>query len=227
MPQPSMYKASARTAIPVFVFLALILLFVPAAVLILIKLRRRHQQRAQDTKDEPSQLETGVELPEVYVPKFPSPPQAVAIKPIRGMSSGRNNRPLPPITISKTYNPHPGHLIQQDGPGPEIPSTPTYTYDYPRIRNLTHEQTHFPTTPTYTLPTAFSQESSPATIGSVKKKRISITDAPRVKSCRVSPERSHTPKQDILEESLYPKESVPSIESLYFRGDGREQSRWV
>ena len=228
------------SAVAVFLFLALILTFIPTAILVILLLQRRQSQRlrSEQSKAEArfAQDSPSIELGNFQAP--PPPPQvpAATIAPIRSMSARSTVGQAMPPSLQTRRNSTSRYTGLSAGPGPAIESTaqepaytnaysPNYVYPYPEPRTLTsnpHAQVVSPMSPRYDLQTALDGEPSPVSLRVAGERKLSLSDAPRVKSQKVN-------RQDIIEESVYPRApAVPStrFEHGYFQ-DSNPHQRWI
>ncbi|KAJ9612153.1 hypothetical protein H2200_003750 [Cladophialophora chaetospira] len=197
---------ASRSAIPVFIFLGLVLVFVPIAALAIVCIQRRQQR----LRSEQSRAETADRVAENLYRWSKAepieldtlqPPPSVAIKPIRGMSADKR----PQLYTRST-------LGQEDPPYERPrPLTEFAAHTPPRtIEKDLPELPAPPLSPRCNLQAALESEASPSSVRAGNEKKAYLTDAPRVKSQKVHPEQAT--------EAFHSAERppLPETESVYF-----------
>ena len=213
----------SASAIPVFLFLGLILIFVPAMIFLLLFLKKRRQRArsGQSRTVSGDGMAGGFQAPiEMGNFRAPAPPPP-AVKPIRSMSAGRN-QPYNMQGMTKVDLGVPNqHQPYETHGHTKFPYTEP-AYGKTAITSFSHQQS--PTSPRYNLQSALDSEHSPASVGTAGERKTSISDAPRVKSQRVNPSQAHW----IVEQSLHPP-AVPRVEAGHYAAghQHQQQSRWA
>ncbi|OQV02054.1 hypothetical protein CLAIMM_07309 [Cladophialophora immunda] len=86
----------SRSAIPLFIFLAIVLLFLPCAALLFICFRRRHRRRADDVSRNKATDAVAGSMPNWAAPielgNIQPPPPVATIRPIRSLQTAKNRR---------------------------------------------------------------------------------------------------------------------------------------
>ncbi|ETI23279.1 hypothetical protein G647_05078 [Cladophialophora carrionii CBS 160.54] len=198
----------SKSTIPIFIFLGLVLVFLPIAALVCVCLQRRHQRRQIENPragtahavaesmhwwSKSSPIEMGDLQPPPPPP--PPPPAAVAIRPIRGMSVGKR----PTHYMHGALGAHEEN--EHGNPRGQTAQTPTRVDEH-HSRNQPRVEARSPAawspfsgpsplhSPRYDLQAVLGGEDSPASVRTGGERQASLSEAPRVKSQKVSPQEA-------------------------------------
>ncbi|KIX98189.1 uncharacterized protein Z520_06269 [Fonsecaea multimorphosa CBS 102226] len=198
----------SRSAVPLFIFLAIALLFLPCAALIFLCLRRRHRRKV-DKKSRNEATDAVVEnMPNWAAPielgNIQPPPRAATIRPIRSLQTAKTRRiPTMHRAANETDSPFDNPrtpMLEIAAPKPTKPGR-RRSIQVQKIEYLATEQSQNPfedpvTSPIpphtarHNLQAALATEQSSVAVGKAGERLATISDAPRVKSQVVKPEHA-------------------------------------
>ncbi|OCT54983.1 hypothetical protein CLCR_03120 [Cladophialophora carrionii] len=221
----------SKSAIPIFVFLGLVLVFLPIAALVCVCLQRCHQRRQLEN----SRARTAhavaenmhrwskfspIEMGDLQPP--PPPPAAVAIKPIRGMSVGKRPTHYMHGALGAHEENEHGNPRGQTAQTPTRVDEPRVEARSPAARSPISGPPPPLHSPRYDLQAALGSEDSPASVRTGGERQASLGDAPRVKSQKVSPQEA------ALAYHAGERPAMPESEAGYL-AHGRQQlpRRWL
>ncbi|EXJ62866.1 hypothetical protein A1O7_03308 [Cladophialophora yegresii CBS 114405] len=194
----------SRSPIPVFVFLGVVLVFLPIAALVCVCLQRRHKRR-QAENSRAGTAHAVAESMHRWSKSAPiemgdmQPPSAVTIiRPIRDLSMGKR----PVHHMHGALGAHEAEYDSTRIPTTQIDALPPTRVDEYRDPDLHRSEAMSSVacapfsdspplhSPRYTLQAALGSEDSPASIQTGGERVASLSDAPRVKSQKVSPQEA-------------------------------------
>ncbi|OAG35691.1 hypothetical protein AYO21_10162 [Fonsecaea monophora] len=195
----------SKSAIPLFIFLAIVLLFLPCAAILLICLRQR-RRRLSDQKSRNEAIESVAKsmpnwTPSIELGNVAALPPVASIRPIRSLQTKKNARfPRLHSGGSSVDNASENHPTEIAAPKPTRAGK-RYSVQVQNMEHLAAEQSpnpfeNAPTSQTsshatrYDLQAALVMEQSSAGVGRAGERSASINDAPRVKSQIVRPEHT-------------------------------------
>ncbi|OAP61078.1 hypothetical protein AYL99_03279 [Fonsecaea erecta] len=219
--------AKSGSTIPLFIFLAIVLLFLPCAALVFLCLRRRQRRRIDEESRKPAIDAVAENMPPWTTPvelgDIQPPPPVATIRPIRSLQTSKNKRspPVPSATnrTDSPFNDPRKPTIRIAVPKPTGPGkgrsvkgqTTEYLAAGKQSPSPYEDPAHSPIssyTARYNLHAALVMEQSSAVVGTAGERLASLGDAPRVKSQVVKPEHATTAA---LENAHFPP--VPDIDA--------------
>lgn len=222
-----MASKGSKSAIPVFLFLGIVLVFLPVTALICVWIQgRRQSQRSDQSRAETAErvaenLHRWSKTAPIEMGNVQRPPPA-AVQPIRGMSSGKR-----PQYLHRALSQHDTPLDKPRGPTTESTahssSTVIENSIYPFYPDSTPSNPFTapaPPSPRYDLQAALGSEPSPASVHTGSERRANLADAPRVKSLKVSPQETAEAYHGVE------RPDVPEFEDAYF-AERQHPARWV
>lgn len=234
------------SAVPVFLFLALVLVFTPCAAIILVWFKRRHQRRRARNSpiDVPNALTEwskpsahSIEMADFHAPPPPPPPPpappiptppSASIPPIRSMSTSRTNRPLRNLPSPLTFsNSNTAPTNTHANPFTDTPYQSSSSSFNTQPSTYAHQPYVSPSSPRDTNPFHDAHSSSPSP--RVYSLRTALESEPSPSRVRLGGERrpSWTDAPRVKSQKVRPETVVTNGSAAGSAATGSEEERFV